>query len=129
MVGHFSMYYRRKHEPGRKGSHQLEDAGNQAIRTVYLLRTATLCFSLHASLEFRGGKVVDLAQNSPPCLRIVCFVSGWMGYYGITLPSHGPDSLAIVVGTTGISDLCHNNQFPSEKLKLELRYFNSVWIL
>lgn len=33
VVVHFSMYYRRKHEPGCKGSHQLEDAGNQAIRT------------------------------------------------------------------------------------------------
>lgn len=72
----------------RKGSHQLEDAGNPAIRTVYLLRTATPCFSLHASLEFHGGKVVDLAHDSPPCLRIACFASGWILWHhtSITWP-------------------------------------------
>lgn len=62
----------------------------QAIRLydLCLLRTTTLCFSLHASLEFRGAKVVDLAHNSPPCLRTACFVSGWILWYhtSITWP-------------------------------------------
>lgn len=111
VVGHFSMYYSRKCETGRKGSHQLVDAGNQVIRTLHLLRTAPLCFSLHASLQFHGGKVVYLAHTAQPVWELPALCLG--RYYGITLPSH---------------DLCHSNQFPSEKLKLELRCSSSVRI-
>lgn len=79
---HFSMYYRRKHEPGRKGSHQLEDTGNQAIRPVPAQDYYTVLLTSH----FPGVSWCKGGQSSTqqPTLSENCLLCVWVD----TMVSH-----------------------------------------